>query len=76
MAKIITSEAYALIRQDIEKVAVNALVFLVPAAIIILEHLIAGKEPKDVLPVLYLYLLNTLLDVCRKFLKITKYATR
>lgn len=69
----ITSEAYQLIRQDIEKVAKNAFIFALPAIAISLEQLIGGKSVQEILPILYLWLLNALLDLTRKLMQTTRY---
>ena len=73
MAKAITSEAYQLIKQDLQRVATNALIFALPAIAISLEQLIAGKSVQEILPVLSVWLLNTLLDLTRKFMQTARY---
>lgn len=71
--KVITSEAYQLIKQDVEKVLQNAFIFALPAIAISLEQLIAGKTTQEILPILYLWLLNALLDLTRKLIQTTSY---
>lgn len=73
MAKAITSEAYQLIKQDLQRVATNAFIFALPAIAISLEQLIAGKSVQEILPVLSVWLLNTLLDLTRKFMQTARY---
>ena len=73
MAKAITSEAYQLIKQDLQRVATNAFIFALPAVAICLEQLIAGKSVQEILPVLSVWLLNTLLDLTRKFMQTARY---
>ena len=74
MSKVITSETYQLIKQDLQRVATNAFIFALPAIAISLEQLIAGKSVQEILPVLSVWLLNTLLDLTRKFMQTAKYA--
>lgn len=73
MAKVITSEAYTLIRQDLERVGRNALLFFLPAATIILEQMLAGKTVEEMYPILKVWLLGTLLDLVRKMMARTDY---
>lgn len=70
---VITSETYQLIKEDLQRVCINALIFALPAVAIALEQLIAGKSAQEILPILYLWLLNALLDLTRKFLSANKY---
>ena len=73
MAKVITSETYQLIKQDLQRVATNAFIFALPAVAICLEQLSAGKSVQEILPVLSVWLLNTLLDLTRKFMQTARY---
>lgn len=61
------SAQYRLDQEEIKKVFNNALIFSAPAMVIILTELINGKSWEDIQKVVYLWLLNTLLDLFRKF---------
>lgn len=71
--KTITSDTYQLIKQDIERVSKNAFIFALPAIAISLEQMIAGKSVQEIMPILYLWLLNALLDLTRKLIQTTSY---
>ncbi len=61
------SQQYRLDTQELKKVLNNALIFSAPAIIIILTELQNGKSWEDIQKVVYLWLLNTLIDLFRKF---------
>jgi hypothetical protein len=55
-------------RADLERVARNALIFFAPAAILFLTQIQTGASFEDSVAVLYLWALNTAIDVLRKIL--------
>ena len=71
--KTITSPAYKLIKADLRRWAKNTALFLAPALIIFLNQLANGVSFQEALPVLYLWLINTIIDATRKFLTENTY---
>lgn len=71
--KTITSPAYKLIKADLRRWVKNTALFLAPALIIFLTQLSNGASFQEALPVLYLWLINTLIDATRKFLTENTY---
>lgn len=64
---ITLSAQYRLDTTEAQKVAKNALIFTAPALILALTALQNGKTWEEIQYILYLWLLNTLLDLLRKF---------
>lgn len=62
------SKRFTLNSQDLRKVAKNALTFLAPALLVFLVEIQAGHSPKEAVSVLYLWGLNTAIDLLRKFI--------
>lgn len=52
---------------DYKKVGKNALIFSAPALLLILGGLQAGQTPEQLVNIVYLWLLNALIDLLRKF---------
>lgn len=61
------SNKFNLNSADIERVAKNALIFFAPAAILFLTAIQAGSSVQDAASVLYLWGLNTAIDLLRKY---------
>lgn len=61
------SAQYRLDYDESKKVAKNALLFAAPALILALGALQAGKTWEEIQYILYLWLINTLTDLLRKF---------
>lgn len=59
---------YTLSSQDYNRIGRNALIFSAPAILLILVGLQAGQSPKELLNVVYLWGINTLIDLTRKFI--------
>lgn len=74
MAKIITSDAYELIKQDIRKWAINTAIFLAPVVLIFLVAIRDNVPLNEALYLIYLWLLNTVIDLVRKYVEKTKYS--
>lgn len=62
------SERFSLNKEDILKVLKNAGIFLAPALLIFLVQIQAGVSIKESLYAVYLWLLNTVIDLLRKFI--------
>lgn len=62
------SQRFSLNSQDVKRVAKNALTFLAPALLVYLVQLQSGHSPKEAVSVLYLWGLNTAIDLLRKFI--------
>lgn len=71
--KVITSQKRELITADYRRWARNFAIFFAPALIIFLLQLQAGKTIEEALPVLYLWMINSLIDITRKFLTENTY---
>lgn len=52
---------------DYKKVGKNALIFSAPALLLILTGLQAGRTPEELVNIVYLWFLNALVDLLRKF---------
>lgn len=61
------SAKYHIDQEELKKVAHNALVFSAPALILILTNLQAGRSWEEISNIVYLWGLNTALDLLRKF---------
>ena len=61
------SNKYNINSADLERVARNALIFFAPAAILLLTAIQAGSSIEDAASVLYLWGLNTAIDLLRKY---------
>lgn len=61
------SEAMQLTRQDIEKWLNNLLLFSTPALLIFLTALAQGTPLSDAINILYVAILNALIDLLRKY---------
>ena len=72
MAKI-KSEEFQLTKQDVVKWSKNALIFSAPALLVFLTQIQAGVPIDDAMSAVYLWLLNTLVDLVRKFIQENKY---
>jgi hypothetical protein len=53
---------------DYKKVARNAAIFLAPAVLLILINLQNGSDYQQIANIVYLWLLNALVDLVRKFI--------
>ena len=73
MAKITISGNNELISQDVQKWFKNLLVFSTPALIIFLISLSNGSSLQDSAKVLYVAVLNALIDLLKKFQGTTEY---
>jgi hypothetical protein len=62
------SKSMVLNKDDIKKVAINALTFLAPALLIFLTAIKSGVPVKDALYAVYLWLINVLIDLLKKFI--------
>ena len=71
--KTITSPKRMLIEVDWERWFRNTVLFFAPAFLLFLNQLVSGKSVQEAAPVLYLWLLNTLIDVTRKYLTENTY---
>lgn len=71
--KTITSPTYKLIKADMRRWLKNTALFLAPALLLFLTQLSIGSSLQESLPVMYLWLINTLMDVTRKFLTENTY---
>lgn len=65
--KVITSEAYELIKQDVIKWARNAAIFLAPAVGVAITSYTATGDYKIALGAVLTWVANTLLDLYRKW---------
>ncbi len=73
MAKITISGQNELISEDVQKWLKNVLIFSTPALIIFLTSLSNGSSLQDSAKVLYVVVLNALIDLLRKFQGTTEY---
>lgn len=62
------SPRFTLNREDVQKWAKNAIVFFAPALLLFLVSIQAGKSVQEAAQVLYLWGLNTAIDLTRKFI--------
>lgn len=68
MAKQIKSKRFQLNQADVQKWALNALIFFAPAILVFLGSIQAGNSVEDSAKLLYLWALNTAIDLLRKFI--------
>lgn len=68
MAKTIKSKRFSLNKEDVEKWLNNAIVFLAPALLVFLTAIQAGRTVEESLNVLYLWGLNVVIDLLKKFI--------
>ena len=61
------SNRFTLNKTDLLKWGKNALIFLAPALIIFLTAIKSGADMKDALYLVYLWGLNVIIDLLRKF---------
>lgn len=61
------SEKFSLNKEDIVKVLKNAAIFLAPALLVFLLAVQSGVSVKEALNLVYLWGLNTAIDLLRKF---------
>lgn len=71
--KKITSEQFELVYEDLKKALFNAFVFGSPLLLIILIELQAGKSFEDIKLLVGAWLLQTGIDLLKKFISINKY---
>jgi hypothetical protein len=62
------SERFTLNQQDLRKWAENTWIFLAPALLFFLIQIQAGKSIDDALQAVYIWGLNTVIDLLRKFI--------
>jgi len=62
------SKRFSLNQEDIKKWAKNSIVFLAPFLLVFFVALQSGSDIKDALDILYLYALNIIVDILRKFI--------
>jgi len=62
------SKRFELNRVDVEKWATNAAIFLAPALLLFLVSIQSGSDWREALKFVELWLLNTVIDVLRKFI--------
>ena len=67
-----TSSKYRLDVNDLKKWGYNTLVFLAPAMVVFLTAIQSGKSAEESAYVLYLWGLNTAIDLLKKFVKENK----
>lgn len=75
MAKIITSEAYQLIKQDVKKWLNNQKIFILPALLVFLLAIQQGQSVETALNAVYVWVLGAIIDLLRKWIGETKYST-
>lgn len=75
MAKIITSEAYQLIKQDVIKWLGNQKIFILPALLVFLLAIQQGQSVETALNAVYVWGLGAIIDLLRKWIGETKYST-
>lgn len=66
------SAQYKLDKKDLKKWAKNTLIFLAPAIILFLGELQRGADVKEAMSVIYLWGINTAIDLLRKYSTKTK----
>jgi hypothetical protein len=71
--KTMTSPKKKLVKADLDRWIRNTIIFFAPALILFLTQLAQGVTFQEALPVLYLWLINTLIDVTRKYLNENTY---
>lgn len=71
--KTMTSPKKKLVKADLDRWIRNTIIFFAPALILFLTQLANGVSFQEALPVLYLWLINTLIDVTRKYLQENTY---
>lgn len=64
-----TSEKFSLNDEDFKKVVKNAIIFLAPALIVFLTAIQSGVDFKTAMGAVYLWGLNTSIDLLRKFVQ-------
>lgn len=62
------SQKFEMNRQDWIRWGKNALIFLTPAILLFLTEIQAGKTPREAILTLQLWVLNTAIDLLRKFI--------
>lgn len=62
-----TSKKFTLNEEEKKKIFDNAKLFLIPALLVFLTSIQAGMPVKDALMAVYLWALNTLIDVLKKY---------
>jgi hypothetical protein len=63
------SKKFTLNSEDAQKIYKNALIFLAPALLVFLVQIQAGVEVKQALNAVYLWAMNTTIDMLRKFIE-------
>ena len=61
------SKRFSLNQEDVKKVLSNSLVFLAPMLLVFLTAIQAGVPLKDAMYAVYLYGLNVLIDLLKKY---------
>lgn len=74
MNKQVTSPKRKLVEADYRRWIRNAVVFLIPAVVVFLTALANGQDVQQAANVLYLWFLNTLIDLVQKWAKENKYS--
>ena len=74
MAKIITSDAYQLIKQDIQKWARNQAIFFLPALLVFLVSIQKGESIEVAFNAVYVWVLGAIIDLVRKYIGENKYS--
>lgn len=67
------SKRFSLVKEDIKRWLKNTLVFLAPALIVFLTALQSGVPIQDALFALYLWGINVVLDLLKKFVQENQY---
>lgn len=62
------SKKFQLNQVDLKKWLNNTLIFAAPALLIFLTQIESGKSIKEASAVLYVWVLNTLIDILKKYL--------
>lgn len=73
MAKVITSEAYTLIKQDIGKWLKNQAIFILPALLVFLVAVQQGADIKTASYAVYTWGLSAAIDLLRKYISKSRY---
>lgn len=71
--KVLVSPKREIINADVQRWFKNTTLFFAPAFILFLMQLQQGNSVQEALPILYLWLINTLIDVTRKYLTENTY---
>jgi hypothetical protein len=71
--KIITSEAYQIIKQDVEKWLVNKAIFVIPALILFLTAIQQGQDVYTAFNAVWVWVLGAVIDLLRKYAQVRKY---